>query len=478
MKGTQPTQTEKRFSIWTTCLALISIIPFLFLSNYVYPVNDDYFFSLLHIDTNPFQATFETWQSWSGRYLATFISSLNPLAMQGAGMPYFKYWSLIGIFLFTASWFIMTTTAFRKLSILRRICLASIMMLCYLALFPSISQGFYWFSAYTAYTFPSLLFLIYIGLLGRKNIFCKLAGYLLALLIPGGNEVLGVAFLGTLAYIALFYPSRRNNISFFIGLAGLLFVIFSPGNGIRLQHQLSTSPYLWTLAVSFAQTISWFFIWLPILLIGSLLYIPLIGRYICEHKVFNIPPILFVISFLIILFLSHIPATFGLSTVVIDRTANTLLFFFIVSYFYGLTLVLRYHRDWLNGVINVLQGKIMLVISLFCFLMTGAYSINSPVATAITDLVTGKAAAYARIQQARIDSAESSQRNDTVIFKPLGLTSRSLFVKELDTNPDGDFSNAFCKVNGIKGKVAVEKEEVYFEDNFTALKNFSKGRRK
>ncbi|MDE5635071.1 MAG: hypothetical protein K2I52_02030, partial [Muribaculaceae bacterium] len=89
------------------------------------------------------------------------------------------------------------------------------------------------------------------------------------------------------------------------------------------------------------------------------------------------------------------------------------------------------------------------------------------------DILTGKARSYGDIQSRRIELTRNSCQGDTVMLPALGVTSRSLFVKELDEN----FISDYRLINGGEGVICVESGDVMFEDNFTSLKNFNKRKR-
>lgn len=471
-------KTRVSWSLALSLFALIAIIPFLILCQYVYPINDDFSFALVHIDTNPFQSVYDLYMNWSGRYLATFVSSLNPFVISHNPIPLFRYFSAGIIFLFFIIFLTSPLICCKKwLSTWQCLGLGAFLMLIYIALMPSTSQMFYWFSSYTAYTIPSLFMLVLIALSASHSKICHFFSYVLAFLVPGGNEVTAVLTVCIFAYLSFAYRKPKFYILFGLSLLAIIIVILSPGNSIRMEHQLSSHPYIWALIVSITQSISWIFLWIPLLLLSTLVYIPLFGHKLAQSSIYNISFKYFFIAFWITVILAHIPPTLGLSSVMIDRTANCLLVFFIVGYFFGINILIKKHPDTAIKLTSLFSKKLIMAAVVFCFLFTMPFTINSPVATAVADLVSGKGAQYATIQQERIDLVQNETPEDIIELPSLGTTSKSLFIKELDSIPDGEFSTNFCTIYGSKGNAFVKDVDVSFEDNFTSLKNRGKNAR-
>lgn len=474
-------QTTLNITQWTLILiSIICALPLIYISKYVHPINDDFSFALQHVTNGWFQSVVDSYCSWSGRYLATAISSANPYAISSSPLPMLRIYSLVLVILIyltpvTASIILLK----KKLGVTGAFSFGTLIFLIYMSLCPSVSELAYWFSSYTAFTIPNLLALLFFSILPkRRPIFIAIQA-LLALLIPGGNEVTAVLFVMTLAYLYYTYRCRRLLYLLTLSVIAITLVILSPGNGIRMTHQLSAHPYLWTICISIAQTISWMFIWLPALMISSLVYIPLFGLRISKSDIFSIKFRTFLIFSISAIFLAHVPPTYGLSSVVIGRTANSLLFFFIIFYFWGLNILLHKYKDSINIWGGNLTGSItrrLATYSTFCFIFILPLNINSPITTAITDIITFKAKTYSDIHDNRLHEARlhASLPDSILCLQPLGVTSKTLFVKDLDATPTEEFSTNYCKIYGLKGSVYVPPDEIFFESNFDALKNLGK----
>lgn len=457
-------------------VTVLAFIPFLILCGYVFPVNDDYYFALEHIDRNCFESVVDSWNNWSGRYFATFVSSANPFVISSSPFALFRILSAVVVLLFILSFICFPLIGLKRyLKGIECMGLGSLLLLVYISLFPSVSQAFYWFSSYTAYTIPSIMYILLVVMLLRDDMIARVTAVILAALIPGGNEVMAVLTVCTLMYVSWIYGRRRYHMLTCISVIAMIIVVLSPGNGVRMEYQLSAHPYIWTVAVSFIQTVGWLFLWMPLLLVATVIYIPLYGHRLSRYGIFDVSFSRYLLAFAVTVFLAHIPPTLGLSSVMVDRTANCLLVFYVIAYFYGVNILLHRNAGMTKKVTEViLSRRYIMYGALFAFLFIGPFSLESPFSTAVVDILTGKARSYGDIQSKRIVLTRNSCQGDTVMLPALGITSKSLFVKELDEN----FISDYRLMNGGEGMICVENGDVMFEDNFTSLKNFNKGKRR
>lgn len=251
-------KTRQRRAKMLTGISLLAIIPFLILCTFVYPVNDDFTFGLRHIQKNVFQVSSDIYLYWSGRYFATLISALNPFAVSDNPIPLFRIYSAVAIVLTTI---VMTLSPAiccrRQLTHCQSAGLGGVFLLTYLALMPSVSQAFYWFSSCTAFTIPSLLYIMLVALTAADSKASYFIACTLALIVPGGNEVTAVITVGTLGYIAFTYHDRKYWLLLTLSAAALLLVVLAPGNASRMANQhIWANAELWALTFSIGQTVS------------------------------------------------------------------------------------------------------------------------------------------------------------------------------------------------------------------------------
>lgn len=463
-------------------LGILSLIVFIYISRYVHPVNDDFIFALQHKGINWFTSVITSYRSWSGRYLATAVSSLNPYAFSSTPLPLLRCYSGIVTFVFFLSSIAFGVMLCRKtIGLYKSISLGCFLVVSYMSLCPSVSQLFYWFSAYTAYTLSLILTMLFFAILPYKNHFIVVLQAIFAFLIPGGNEVTAILFIATLSYLAYTYRCHRFNMLLFISIIAIITVILSPGNSIRMDYRLSDHPYLWSATVSFGQTIGWIILWMPSLILASLLYIPMFGLRLSKAQIFDTSITKFILFSLAAIFLAHIPPTYGLSSVIIDRTANCLLMYFILFYFWGLNIFLHRHAEYFSDLMSKINryktGTVLNYSVLFCFTFMLPLSIDSPIVTALMDIVSGKAENYSNIQTSRLEIARHNSKNrpnSTCSLPTFGTTSKTLFIKDLEDTPDAEFTGAYRTIYDLNCSVYVPSDGVHFEDNFDTIKNLGK----
>lgn len=451
--------------------AFLCIVPFLYLSFFIHPVNDDYFYAITHWNVNCFDAVIDSYSNWSGRFLATFISSLNPLSIcYGNAVFYYKIYSFVLILLFFGSLFLGFKVLLGKyLSNLKTAFLACLFFTIYISLCPKISELFYWFSSYTAFTIPNILAFVLLSSLRIKNRYMFFIQCLLSFLIPGGNEVTAVLFVMFLLFLSYATRSKRIYTLAAISIISIVIVILSPGNGVRMSGQLSAHPYLWSALLSTAQTISWFFLWLPVLIIATLLYVPLIGVSLPRFKMFDIKFRYYVLFLFITVFLAHIPPTLGLSSVMIGRTANSLYFFFIFLYFIGIHILLNKYHEKIDFFISECYSEKMVAILTFCFVFIAPFSLESPVVTAYFDIISGKAHTYNLMCSERDKSSRQASSQSVVTFKAFTTPPKTIYINDLETDTSGQFCNAYRECNKLKCKVRVEEGEPVYFSNFETI---------
>lgn len=477
---------QKRLSQFLVVVATLCVVPFAWLSRYVFPINDDYEYALGHLADGPFASVVSSYMQWSGRYLATFLSSVNPLA-HGAGEAGYPWVALLTVVLFVGVAWLSCWLLLRK-----RVGRwpisggAALLVIALLSLSPKISELFYWFSAVTAYTWPALLALLLFSLLrygGRAVVGLQC---LLAFLVVGGNEVLAVGVCLTLLYLAVEYKQMRLWAVALSACVGIALVIVSPGNAVRMAGQLSAHPYLWTVGVSLFESLFWLVAWLPSLLLLTLIYIPLLGVHVAEHQAFSVSRKRFAAFFLLTVILSHIPPALGLCTVMIGRLANSLCLLFVPLYFYGVNVFLHGHTSqWRALSVHPLARRVGGAVFISVLALV-PFHIDGNVMTAYVDLLSGKAARYAEqrtardllVQRLAQQSASVSSKPTTDASKPatvelegFEVVPKSVYVNDLY----GQFLTAYGVYHRLPFTVAVSATQPRFESNMESI--VSVGRR-
>lgn len=459
-------------------LGFVSLLPFLLICRYVHPVNDDYVYALRESGMNIFQSGVSTYIDWSGRYFATFLSHANPL-IQGRSVDTLQpLYSVALILLFVAAVCFFIHSLFRqRLSSLQQISLSALFVVLFLIQAPRISEFFYWFSSYIAYAVPCVLTLLLFALLQRKDTLSVVVQSLLVISIVGSNEVIAVLLAGALFYWASeVYRHRRAQSVILVTVAvlSLLLVIASPGNFHRMSGQLSSHPYVWSFVVSLSQSVSWLFIWLPALLLATAFYIPLFGTKIAQMAVFDRSPKKYLLFVSATIFLAHIPPTLGLSSVMIGRTADDLYLFFIFFYFFGIHILLHRYAETVSSWYQHKLSRLFASCMFFAFTFLCVFQIDTPVATAYIDMMSGKAADYHHVmEQRRVLISRSRgchpEREAVLCLPSAALVPKTIYVNDLTPDPTDVFNHAYRQYYKLDCGVIVHSPQYPYLSNYESL---------
>ncbi len=470
-------KSEKLLQYTIIFFTIICIIPFLYISFYIHPTNDDYVYALTHIDMNCWEAMIDSYLNWSGRFFATLISSLNPLSITSQPIVWYKIYSFILILFFCATIFLSAYLLFRKIFSLRHIIATScFFILLYLTLCPKVSELFYWFSSYTAFTIPNIVALLFLALFRYKHPIVLVLQAILAFLIPSGNEVTAILFVMTMIFLSYTMKEKRFYIMTLISILSIILVILSPGNSIRMDGQLSGHPYIWTLLISTFQTISWAILWLPTLILATFIYIPMIGIHIPSCKIWNIKISHYIIFTIITVFLAHIPPTLGLSSVMIGRTANALYFFYILLYFIGVQIIIEKNKERIADFLSFKYTHIICGSATFCFIFLGSFNLESPICTAYMDIISGKAQAYNQQWNNRNHMAQETN-SGIVIFNSFDIVPKTIYINDLEDKANAQFCNAYAEYYQLDCQVQTTARHARFTTNFETLFTIGKAMR-
>ncbi|MGV3503782.1 MAG: DUF6056 family protein [Adhaeribacter sp.] len=260
------------------------LLPFLLLAFYCHPSGDDFWLTNLVREKGIWQAQWEIRQTWSGRYASMLLGAFNPLVF-GSFTAYkvlaFVLLALLALALqyFAGGWLGLRLNA-------RQTTLVSLTGLAlYLGFMPVVSQVVYWLSGAMSYQVAHIALLFLFGRLlrNRRQGFAAstlLADGLLVLFIAGSNETAMALLCYLLAGLLLFsWWLKRRIASYLLTLLvlaalGALFVALAPGNAVRSAEYPQQGQLLFSLGYAGAVALNNSFNWLvfgPVLLVTALL---------------------------------------------------------------------------------------------------------------------------------------------------------------------------------------------------------------
>lgn len=481
---------NKRVDYLLIITCVISLIPLFLLSMYNNPANDDYTYALRDTNRNVIEVILNTYQNWSGRYFSTAIGQINPLTYHSLNA--YKVYPVILIIFFCTAYFYFFNSLFKgTLSRLKISAISMFFILLFLFQAPSISEAFYWFSGYAAYTVPAVLTIILGGLLIKKRtLFQQVTAIILTICITGGNEVSAVILFSILSFINYNTYKKQHKISkqdsllLIISIICLVIVALSPGNNVRIEGETTSRNFLWTFAGSLLQSLSWFVIWGQTLILASIIYIPLFGIKIAESNniqiknLFHIKYKHYILFFFLTLFIAHIPPLWGLGTVIIGRIANVVYIFFLFSWFYGLQMVINKYKENIS-INNSHYLKYIYSAVFIAFLLNNVFNINNNVVTSYVDLITGKARNYNNELEKRDLIIKNNQSNQKIITLPLiNNVPRTIYFNDISNDENYWANKSYREYWNCKSKIKKEEGKEYNCSNFEALKLFGKDIRK
>lgn len=472
-------------------ICISALIPLFLLSIFNQPCNDDYNYAIRDINLDFISANIDTYLTLSGRYFATFISRINPLIYHS--IVAYKIYTVLLLIAFSFSiHYLVSNFSKNILNNRAKTALASLLCLAYIIQCPSLSQSFYWFSGYAAYTFPCILFLLLLGnLLKQNNVLLTIINMALVISIAGSNEISTIILFCTLTFINLEYWLHHNkkwnkNFLFLLIIATIctLIAALAPGNSVRMQSETSSNNIIWTIGASVLQTLSWFPIWGSILLMVSIIYIPLFGKNIYESSseklksIFSLDIKHFLTFFIITLFLVHIPPTWGLGTVVIGRLANVAYLFFILCWMYLTQLIINRYPGILLLQANKYYQFIYIAFFLF-FTVNIVYNINGNIATSYVDFITGKAKQYNIELNERHLLIKNNQSSEEVIKIPgIKTIPKTIYFKDINSDKDSWENETYRTYWNCRPQIYIDDVPKTEYSNIESLKQFMKEIRK
>ncbi|MEP6684973.1 MAG: DUF6056 family protein, partial [Parafilimonas sp.] len=246
---------------------LIFFLPLIILPFFNHPCTDD-FFCGYQLNSNGFIAYQSfIYKNWGGRFSATFAGSL--FAYHNFLYNHYYLHSLLLLaFNFISIFFLVNTLhkfILKENNTLSKRLLVSILFLALeICSIPQCSTFIFWFSSAITYQLPIILIQIEISLfilfLNTNNkllsSICFVALPLLVFITIGFNEFFIVVQL-LLFLIAFFCTLQKKRSTFFVILialafiAGSAFLIFSPGNQVRLNDVVPKNFYIGIVSVAY-----------------------------------------------------------------------------------------------------------------------------------------------------------------------------------------------------------------------------------
>ncbi|MCJ8165923.1 DUF6056 family protein [Pontibacter sp. E15-1] len=485
-----PVERQKIAYLAILGTGLLVLVPFLLLTLYNHPQADDFGFAVRDNTFNFWETQVNFYLNWSGRYFSTASTILSPV--NSHDFDGYKLYSFLLIMLFAASIYLLIYTLLNKsCNPLQFSALAVLFISLYILQLPSVSEGLFWMPGLLAYQLPNIMMLMVLALLVSffqtgnqvlKLVYIGLAA-VLCIAIVGSNEMsIVMAFTTVLLLFYLNWKDTQNRpyLAFllFICTVACLVAVLAPGNYARMEDHPDGKKPLWALTYAAFLTILSFYRWLAPVLIASVLYVIYWGLPLADKKVrdaiFRVDLRVSLLYYLVTLFLMQFAYTWAVGERPTPRVENVIYFFFVFGWFYNLQVALTTYGHLLRSERNLSPA---LPVAAFILLLLSVFDMNSTIATAYIDLISGKAQAYDAALNERYTYLQNSGC-DTCALAPLPAIPQSLyFMDALDGEANSKFwVNADLARYWHKSSVFLTSPNPEIVDNVTTLREAGKSR--
>lgn len=288
----------KQALVWLCVAALlVTLLPLYAISFYNHACYDDFGFSIrthrAWEDTGSLVSTLRAAlentvairQTWEGTYATSFLSALQP-ALGGEGLYWLTTAVLLTFFLLSLGFFLRQTIVrllgADRQTFLLAFCSLSFVMIQFV---PDLSEAFFWFNGGVAYTLMWSVMVLRLGVWvcfararGARRALSALALVLLTAVMGGAkySTVLFAVLADALIVAYGFWKRRADRWArlavFMLLLAGFVFSMAAPGNGVRARTLLGgmSAPRAVLQAFYFGIALMGHWFSLPLLVVWAL----------------------------------------------------------------------------------------------------------------------------------------------------------------------------------------------------------------
>lgn len=332
----------------TLAVVLTTLVPYFVLSFFAYPSTDDFAYANHVLQHGVWGAQSHIYQTWSGRYVANLLLSLNPVAQKWIwGFPILPLLLLLG--LWGSLYFLCRQWSGKQISRSEGFFIASFLLSLVLSFMQIPVQAFYWLAGSVTYTLPLILATFAAGLgldLFRDGelaparwAFLFLAGPL----IVGCNETIMLQWMTGLVVVQIFFWLQYRRWPLPLGiltalsLAGAVVVIKAPGNAVRTSHFADAHRPFYALYRTVGASLEHLVQFLsPALLLFSLLFIAWAiqnRERLAQLFAPQVPAWIPRAAFGMMLFTAFFPALWSMGGNPPKRVDNTTYFWFVLFWF-------------------------------------------------------------------------------------------------------------------------------------------------
>ena len=424
-----------------------TFVPFLYISIYTHPANDDFIYAYRSMNTNLWDGCLSEYMNWGGRYFTNFLVLINPI-----GYHSFTLYRIVPVImiiqLILSFYFLTGSIPVINKNIRLKFAFTFLIVAVYLNNMPIISEGIYWYTGSVAYLGGIILSVYIMALLIRltlEQIFINtfIHSFLIFLLIflaAGTNEVIMI-YIILLCSLAVYL---KNNIYtklflIFSVLCGLI-AFFAPGNSVRAEFFPDNHHFFYSCVMAAAQTLRFTVNWLSngTLIISSLIIISILKQLnktdLLIIKSMLPPAIYFLIAGTGLIFISAFLPYWATGILGQHRTLNVSCLFFIIFFILGLLSFFINNEKYFQLLPDLQYLKYIIGIFILLLIVSGnGLKVNS-------DLISGKAISFDKQMETRYNIIRNS--DGPVYLTKIKNPPASIFV--LDITPDSKNAQNIC----------------------------------
>lgn len=454
---------ENFVKVWFGVIAALVILPFLFVAFFNYPSTDDFVFAYKVKSMGFFQAQYDWYVHWTGRFFSTFILSLHPLVFNSNIL--YKLYAITLMLLTLHAIYRFVKLIFKNKPTYIILFFTCLLTGVYLNNMPILVQGIYWMPGAITYQLANILLLhFFVNIINdNKNINrwkYYILNAILIIAICGSNETsMVVVFVGLILF--LFYKFIINKIiskklMFFISIVIVCstIVLVAPGNFIRnnsfneVDLMLLVNIILQSFYEGIQLFISWWLSWEIFIL--SFLFIVIKNQSIIKTPQIRETRWLVVVFVIISLFLM-IAASVSLSLwyggELLPRALNVSYWIFLI----GWISLLNELNELISIKFKVRINRILLTVVPFTILIVFVFSKNNYSLT-VSDILSSKVFTYRKEMNNRQSIIEKSSKS-RISIPSLSAYPNSVFYLESSYNGEDYFNKkmaVFYKKHTIK----------------------------
>ncbi|MCB0385269.1 MAG: hypothetical protein KDD43_07735 [Bdellovibrionales bacterium] len=429
---------------------VLSLVPYFILAFFSYPSTDDFAYANYVLDHGLWAAQGHVYTSWSGRYLATFLLSLNPVAQKWIwGFPLIPL-VLLGGFWASLVYFCRKWTV-NFLDRAQSLTVATLLFSLTISFMQIPVQAFYWLAGSVTYTFPLILTTLAAGLMvdlfrhgdltKRQWLFVVLVGPI----VVGCNETIMLQWMTGILIFQLFFFLQHRRLSRHLILGTLLsavgsaVVFLAPGNSVRTSHFEDAHRPFYAIYRTVGASIEHFVQFLsPALILFSLLAIV----WCLDNKdrltktlVAQVPTWIPRTLFALMLFSAFFPAMWAMGGNPPKRVDNTTYYWYLLFWFLNLIHWVhakpekfeRLHSRWPN----LFAPRVLLPLALVSLFLVGNHR------HAFTDLAkASKFSSEWKERQVKSEQVAQANKGSSLVFSPLKNKPKIIFNEDLTPNPE------------------------------------------